>query len=183
MMTLAGFDLATTSGAAFLRGDKIIHAEAFRPKGECDAEIFHGFREWFRAMLIAHGVAHVAIEQPLVTNLEMPDRRKGAVPGATHNPVTMQTYLRLYGLRAHAIQICRAINVDCTELHQATWRKAFTGNGRATKDETLALAKQLVPGLKSKDAAEAVGIVWALAGQLRAASLVRPGDLFAGHAA
>lgn len=177
-MILAGFDIATTTGAAFLSGSKILHAEAFRPKGDTDAQIFHGFREWFRAMLIAHEVEHVAIEQPLVTDIRIADKRENAKPGDTHNPVTMKTYLRLYGLRGHAVEICEAINVPCRELHQATWRKAFTGNGRATKEETLALARQLVPGLKSKDAAEAIGIAWALAGELRAASLVRPGDLF-----
>lgn len=178
-MVLAGFDIATTTGAAFLSGDKIVHAEAHRPKGDTDAAIFHGFRSWFRAMLIAHEVQAIAIEQALVTDIRAPDRRANAQPGETRNPVTMKTYLRLYGLRAHAVEIAEALNIECREIHQSTWRKAFTGNGRATKDDTLALARQIVPGLKSKDAAEAIGIVWALAGQLKEAQLARPGDLFA----
>lgn len=178
-MRVAGFDLASTSGACVLEGTQVIHAEAFRPKGKEDAEIFHGFRTWFRGILLAHGVEYVAIEQPLVTNIAAPDTRPNAKPGATHNPVTMKTYLRLYGLRGHAIEICAALNMPCIELHQATWRKAFTGNGRATKDDSLALARRLVPNLKSKDAAEAVGIAWALNGEL-----TKPveADLFKGAA-
>jgi hypothetical protein len=177
-MTLAGFDLATTSGAAILRGDKIVHAEAFRPQGKEDSQVFAGFRGWFRTMLLAYEVEQVAIEQPLVTDIRAPVRREGAQPGETHNPVTMKTYLRLYGLRAHAVEIAGSLNIPLLEAHQSSWRKSFTGNGRATKDDTLALAKRLYPSLKSKDAAEAVGIVWHLSGVLRQASLVRPGDLF-----
>lgn len=177
-MIIAGFDIATTTGAAFMSGDKIIHAEAHRPNGTTDAEIFNGFRVWFRATLIAQDVKHVAIEQPLVTDIRAPDKRDNAVPGETRNPVTMKTYLRLYGLRAHAVEICKALNIPCEEVHQSSWRKSFTGNGKAKKEETLALAKQLVPGLKSKDAAEAIGVVWHLSGMLRQAQLVSPGDLF-----
>jgi hypothetical protein len=180
---LAGFDIATTTGAAFLRGDKIVHAEAFRPQGKEDPEIFAGFRQWFRSMLIAHEVQHIAIEQPLVTDIRAPDRRRGAQPGETHNPVTMKTYLRLYGLRAHAVEIAGTLNIGLVEVHQATWRKSFTGNGRASKDESFAIAKRLYPSLKSKDAAEAIGIVWHLSGVLRQAAFVRPGDLFEGVAA
>jgi hypothetical protein len=165
-MVVGGFDLATTSGACILDGTRVVHAEAFRPRGKTDPEIFAGFRQWLRPLLVSHEVEQVAVEQPLVTNIEMPDTRANAKPGERHNPVTMKTYLRLYGLRAHAIEICHSLNIPCRELHQATWRKAFTGNGRATKDDTLALARRLIPDLKSKDAAEAVGIAWALNGEL-----------------
>jgi hypothetical protein len=166
MPIVAGFDLATTTGCAILDGTRVIHAEAFRPAGKEDAIIFNGFRIWFRTMLIAHAVQEVAIEQPLVTNIAAPDTRPNAKPGQTHNPVTMKTYLRLYGLRAHAVEICAALNVPCREVHQASWRKSFTGNGRASKEDTLKLAQRLVPGLKSKDAGEAIGIAWHLNGEL-----------------
>jgi Holliday junction resolvasome RuvABC endonuclease subunit len=176
MPIVAGFDLASTSGCAILDGTKVVHIESHRPIGKDDPELFRNFRTWFRAMLVAHEVQEVAIEQPLVTNIAAPDTRPNARPGQTHNPVTMKTYLRLYGLRAHAVEICEALNIPCRELHQSTWRKAFTGNGRATKEETLALAKRICPGLKSKDAAEALGVAWALNGELSKI------DLFAGAA-
>lgn len=175
-MVIAGFDLASTSGCAILDGTKVVHVEAHRPVGKEDAELFHNFRIWFRSMLIAHDVQEVAIEQPLVTNIAAPDTRPNAKPGQTRNPVTMATYLRLYGIRAHAIEICAALNINCREVHQATWRKSFNGNGRATKEDSLALARRLVPGLKSKDAGEAVGVAWWLNGELSKA------DLFEGAA-
>jgi hypothetical protein len=165
-MIVAGFDIASTTGCAVLDGTKVLHCEAFRPPGKEDAEIFSGFRQWIRVLLVAHEVAEVAVEQPLPTNIEVADDRANAKPGEKRNPITMKTYLRLYGLRAHAIEVCHALNVPCREIHQATWRKAFTGNGRASKEETLALAQRLVPNLKSKDSAEAVGIAWALNGEL-----------------
>lgn len=181
-MILAGLDCATTSGLALMAGGKIVRAEAFKATGENDAEVFTSFRRWLRAVLRDNGVTNLAIEQPLVTDIRAPDKRAGAAPGDTHNPVTFKTYLRLYGLRAHAIQIADALEIAWIECHQSSWRKSFTGNGRATKDDTLALARQIVPGLKSKDAAEAIGIVWHLAGVLKQDALARPGDLFAGAA-
>jgi hypothetical protein len=165
-MIVGGADLATTSGLAILDGTRVVHIESHRPAGKTDSEIFTGFRIWLRAMLIAHGVEHLGVEAPLVTDIKAPDRRANAKPGETHNPVTMKTYLRLYGLRAHAVQICHSLNIGCTEIHQATWRKAFTGNGRASKEEVLALAQRLVPGLKSKDSSDALGVAWALNGEL-----------------
>lgn len=157
-------------------GSKVVHIEAFRAHGKEDAEIFASWRPWFRSMLIAHEVQSCAIEAPLVTDIKAPDKRPNARPGETRNPVTMKTYLRLYGLRAHAVEICQSLNIPCRELHQSSWRKAFTGNGRATKEDTLALARRIYPGLKSKDAAEALGVAWALNGELSKI------DMFAGAA-
>ena len=176
---LAGLDCATTSGLALMDGGKIVRAEAFKATGENDGEVFTSFRRWWRNILKVHTVTNVAIEQPLVTDIQAPDRRPNAVPGQTRNPVTMKTYLRLYGLRGHAVQICDALGIAWIEVHQSTWRKSFTGNGRATKDDTLALARRIVPDLKSKDAAEAIGIVWHLSGVLKQASMAPTADLFA----
>lgn len=178
-MIVAGFDIATVTGAAVLDGTKIVHVEAFRAKGKTDADIFSNWRPWFRNLLLSHEVCEVAIEQALPTDIEVADTRPNAGVGAKRNPITMKTYLRLYGLRAHAIEICRTINIGCTEIHQGSWRKAFTGNGRATKEQTLTLARRLYPALKSKDAAEAIGIAWALNGELNH----RDSDLFRGKAA
>lgn len=165
-MIVAGADLATTTGLAILDGEKVIHIESHRPSGKTDAEIFTGFRIWFRAMLIAHGVEHLGVEAPLVTDIKAPNRAPNAKPGEMRNPVTMKTYLRLYGMRAHAVQVAHSLNIPCTEIHQASWRKAFCGNGRASKDDVLRLAQRLVPGLKSKDSSDALGVAWALNGEL-----------------
>lgn len=177
-MRLAGLDIATTSGIAILDGDKCLHAEAYRPKGKTDAEIFHGFRVHLRSLLVAFEVEHVGIEEPLRSDLTRKEKDGSSVPISN-----MGTFLRLYGLRAHAIEIAHSLNLPHTEFNQSSWRKAFLGNGRADKDMALAQCKLLRWPVKSKDAAEACGVAWALAGHLRLGNQYRPGELFSGEAA
>lgn len=172
-MIIAGLDVATRTGLAIMDGDRLLHVEAFRPKGKEDHEIFQGFRTWLRPLLISHGVEHAAVEEPLRSDLK---RRN---PDGTEEALTnMRTYLRLYGLRAHAIEICAALNIPCEEVNQATWRKAFLGNGRGDKDMALAQCKLLRWPVPNKDAAEACGVAWWLGGHLRVTSAIKPGDLF-----
>lgn len=175
-MIIAGVDIATTSGFAVLEADRLVHAEAFRPNGTMDAEIFHGFREWFEQRIATYNVSHVAIEQPLPTTLERDDPSS---PGAKRPMMSMQSYLRLYGLRAHAVELCLKLGIDCEECHQSTWRKAFLGTGRGDKDMALAQCRLLRWRVTSKDAAEACGIAWWLSGHLRLTQMARPGELFA----
>lgn len=174
MPVLCGMDIATRSGFAILEGDRLLHAEAFRPKGKTDAEIFHGFRVHLRALLVSFAVEHAAIEEPLRSDLTRTEKDGSKVPISN-----MSTFLRIYGLRAHAIEVCHALNIDCCEINQSSWRKAFLGNGRADKDMALAQCKLMRWPVETKDAAEACGVAWALAGQLRTAQLYRPGELFA----
>lgn len=169
-MIIAGFDIATTTGAAVLDGSKVLYAEAYRVKGDDDAELAAAWTLWFEQLILSHGVQHVAMEQPLRT--PQIDRNGELSPKSN-----MSTYLRLYGLRMVAMAVCGRHHIPCRELNQMTWRAAFVGNGRATKEQSFRLAKQLYPKLKSLDAAEAIGIAWALNGELS----VR--DLFEGRAA
>jgi len=174
-MIVAGFDLATCSGVAILDGSRVLYVGAFRASGDNDGEVFTKFRAFFRGVLQKYGVQHVAIEQALVTDIRAPVI--GGKPGETRNPITFKTYLRLYGLRAIAIQSVHGLGLPpVIEVHQGTWRKSFTGNGRASKEETLALAQRIVPGLKSKDGAEALGVAWHLNGVLRSEKLQGAGD-------
>lgn len=177
-MIVAGFDISkVATGAAILDGAKVLHVEARKSPGSDPAAVFSGYKTWCRALLLSHEVQHVAVEQPLRT--PMMDARTGELEPKSN----MDTYLWLYGLRAIVYAVCGDLNIGCEEVNQGTWRKAFTGNGRAKKDETLALARQLYPGLKSKDGAEAMGVAWWLNGHLRTAQLIRPGDLFEGEKA
>lgn len=172
-MILCGMDIATRSGIAIMDGDKLVHVEAFRPAGKDDAEIFHGFRTWLRPMLVSHGVQHMAIEEPLRSDLK---RREA--DGTETALTNMRTYLRLYGLRGHAIEVARSLNIPCEEINQSTWRKAFLGNGRGDKDMAMAQCKLLRWNVPNKDAAEACGVAFWLAGHLRQPAAVRSGDLF-----
>lgn len=166
-MIVAGFDIATTTGAAVLDGTTVLRCEAFRATGDTDAEVFTTFRVWFRGLLRDCCIERVAIEQPLVTDIKTKFTDKDGKE-STRNPVTYKTYLRLYGLRAIALQAVHGLGLPpALEVHQSTWRKSFTGNHRASKEQSLALAQKIVPDLKSKDAAEALGIAWHLNGVLR----------------
>lgn len=180
-MNILGLDIATKTGASIMDSERLIHAEAFRPKGDTDAEIFHGFRVWLRPLIVSHDIEHVGAEQPLPTNLEVAHERSdlGGHHVTKRNPVTMATYMRIYGLFGHAAEIAYALNIPFTPIHQATWRKAFLGSGRATKDQAVAQCKLMGWDVRGKDAAEACGVAWALRGMLNPRLAVHRDDLFA----
>ncbi len=171
-MIVGGFDIATTTGCAILNGVKPLHVEAFRALGGTDdGKVFTTFRHWFRDVLKRFEVQCIGIEEPLRTPRVNETKLKNEGIVELTPKATMDVYLRLYGLRAIAIQAAHGLNVRVIEVNQGTWRKSFTGNGHATKEESLALAQRIVPGLTSKDAAEAIGIAWHLNGVLRQESL------------
>lgn len=173
-MIIAGLDIATTTGFAVMNGDRLLHAEAFRPKGKTDSEIFHGFRVWLRPLLVSFEVEAVGIEEPLRSDLTRKEKDGTAVPISN-----MRTFLRLYGLRGHAVEICHALNLQCAEFNQSSWRKSFLRNGRGDKDMAMAQCKLLRWSVPNKDAAEACGVAFHLGGVLRAHGGALPGDLFA----
>jgi hypothetical protein len=169
-MRVAGLDISkVATGAAVLDGTKVLHAEVRKCPGDDPGAVFSGFKGWLRPFLLAHGVEHVAIEQPLRT--PMLNSRTGELEPKS----SMDTYLWLYGLRAVAHAVCGDLNIPAMDVNQSTWRKSFTGNGHAKKEQSLLVARQLYPGLKSKDAAEAIGIAWHLNGELNH----RASDMFA----
>lgn len=193
-MIIAGLDTGTTSGLGIIRGSSLIHAETFRPPGDGDPAIFHGFRAWLRAALIAHEVEHVAVEEPLPTNLQGPAASNDdALPGlhgkGAKRPIgTMRTFLRLYGLRGHAIEVCYALNIPCVEISNKTWRSAVYGPCKPPKgtknrsewwkQKALERCRLLKIEVKGKDAAEAICIAQWLQGELRMGEIARPGELF-----
>lgn len=160
-MIVAGFDISkVATGAAILDGTKVLHAEVRKCPGSNPGEVFSGFKTWCHSLLVARGVGYAAIEQPLRT--PMLNTRTGELEPKSN----MDTYLWLYGLRAVVHSVCGDLKIPCIDVNQGTWRKSFTGNGHAKKEQTLALARQLYPNLESKDAAEAIGVAWHLNGYL-----------------
>lgn len=197
-MHIAGLDTGTTSGFAALSGDRLIHAEAFRPDGETDSVIFHGFRLWLRGMLLAHEVEELALEEPLRTDLSKTEKHEASdafgsrVVRIKKQIGNMRTFLRLYGLRAHAIEVAHAISVPCREVNVQDWRQCIHGRRTAPKgtpnasawwkSQALERCRMLGWPIKSKDAAEGALIAEYLRITLKEERLgiaVRPGDLFA----
>jgi Holliday junction resolvasome RuvABC endonuclease subunit len=169
-MIVGGFDIATTTGCAVLDGTRVLFAEAYTADGDNEAEVFRGFRRWFRYIIKSYGIQRIAMEQPLRTPMINQSKLKQGIVEMSPKS-TMKVYLRLYGLRTLAVTEASVLDVPLIEVNMMTWRKSFTGNPRAEKEETLALAQRIVPGLKSKDAAEAIGIAWHLNGVLRSEQL------------
>lgn len=199
-MILCGLDQALRkSGAAVIDGDRFVYAEAFTAKGEKHGEIFHAFRGWWRAFLVGHGVERVAIEQPLRsdlmrTNIAFADNDAfGKSVVKSKSPMTsMNTLLGLYGTRAHAIEICEALNIPHIEINNQEWRDVIHGTRRAPKGTTnssewwkqqaLQRCKLLGWSVPSKDAAEAALIAEWLRISLSPIGKATHGDLFQGAA-
>lgn len=194
-MILAGLDCATTSGWSIF-GAGPIRAGKFRPNGKTDGEIFHGFRVWLRAFLVAEGVTHLAFEEPLRSDLTKttvvnPGQHEvfGRKAMTTKTPITnMSTLRRLYGLAAIILEVAESLGIEVEEVNQRTWRSAFLGPVSPPKtchdrtgwwkDQALARARSLGIDIKSKDAADAVGVGFAAYSKLTA-GIAMPGDLFA----
>jgi hypothetical protein len=177
-MILAGLDIATVTGIAVLDGERLVWAHAFKWEGSCSGEIFRHFRSTFYRHIEKYGITHVAAEEPLRTDIELKGKpNEDGTEGEKRRP-TMQTFQRVYGLCAICEEVCAARKVDFRYVHQGTWRKAFTGNGRATKEESLGWARLVDPSIHSLDAAEALGVAWWLRGQLDPRFSVPRGDLF-----
>lgn len=171
-----GLDIATTSGFGLLDRDQLVVAGTYRAQGADDGEIFDNFSKWLHSFIVQHGVREVAIEQPLRTpQIATIDGKPTLSP-----PSNMDTYLRLYGLRAHALSVCRSLNIDVYEVNQATWRAQVLGNGHADKDDAVRWCNvEHKLNVKSKDACEGVCVAWWLLMQRDPAAAGLTGDMFA----
>ncbi len=178
MTVLAGLDIATVTGIAVLDGERLVWAHAFKWEGSCSGEVFRHFRSTFYRHIEKYKITHVAAEDPLGTNAEFPGKpNEDGTPGEkTRMPKS--TFQRIYGLCAICEEVCAAHKVDFRYVNQGTWRKAFTGNGRASKEESLGWARLIDKSINSLDAAEALGVAWWLRGQLDPRFAVPRGDLF-----
>lgn len=195
-----GLDQALrNSGAAVLDGDRFVLAEAFHARGQGQGAAFHEFRNWWAGFLETHRPDWVAIEEPLRSDMTRsvvqyrPNDAFGKSVIKTKAPLTnMQTLLGLYGVRAHAIEICEAAKVQYVEVNNQDWRAIIHGQRHAPKGTTnasewwkataLLRCRQLGWAVPSKDAAEAALIAEWLRISLTPAGRQRNADLFSGVA-
>lgn len=197
---IAGLDLATTSGLTFLK-DGVYTASTFR--AAVSKDIFEGakaldanregmigrkFEDHLQCWLLENDVSYVGIEEPLPSNPERTRTSvdtsanfagqaliKTKVPGAT-----LSSIFRMYGLEFLAATVCDRLNIPAVFVHQATWRKAFIGNGRPKdpKKEAAAMCRRLGIEFSSADAAESVGVCWHLNNVLNPYGRRQAEDLF-----
>lgn len=195
-MKIVGLDQALRhSGAAVLDGNRFVVAEAFHAKGESQGKAFHQFRDWWSAFLDRHRPDWVAIEEPLRSDMTRtsvayrPNDAFGKTVVKTKQPLTnMQTLLGLYGVRAHAIEICEASRIEYVEVNNQEWRGLIHGVRTAPrgtrnpsewwKEQAMTRCRQLGWSVPSKDCAEAALIAEWMRIRLSPAGRARSGDLF-----
>lgn len=178
-MEILGLDLATTTGATLLDGERYLWAREFHWEGNTNGKVFRHCRRTLYTIIGDFKVKHVGVEQPLRTDIEIGTGEIDPKTGfeiKTRPP--MKTFMRIYGFCAITEEVCEAHKIPCTYINQMTWRKAFLGKARATKDESLAQARLIDPTINSKDAAESLGVAWCLRGQLNPLYGTPRGDLF-----
>lgn len=177
-MIIAGLDIATCTGITILDGERHVLSGDLQFQGKHSGEIFRHCRKTLYTVLEKHGVKYVAAEEPLRTDIEIPGKKNedGSEGEKTRPP--MKTFQRIYGLNAICEEVCCALGIDHRYVNQGTWRKSFTGSGRATKEQSLALARLVDKNINSFDAAESMGVAWWLRGQLDTRFAAPRGDLF-----
>lgn len=180
---LLGLDVSSTAtGWALLDKAGVTTCGVFRPKGDTKWGRLDAFSRDLYTFIVLHGVDHVAIEEPLVTGIERTVTETdtnwwGHKSRVTKKPMTtVTTYRSLYAFAGEVQRLCHRFNIPCVEIHQATWRSHFLGkeNARAPKGTPPAERRDLLKNraveacrrigieTKSKDAAEAVGVLHVL---------------------
>lgn len=197
-LIIGGLDSATTSGLAVMDGDRLQCAYAFKAEGENEGALFSSYRSWLTEMLCEYKVEHLAIEAPLPTNRGtfQVKTKVNDIFGASIKKVAMPmssqaTWLRLYGLRAHALQICEELGIQWTEINVREWRGAIYGTRNAPKgvkdasgwwkQKALDRCRLLGWEVSSKDAAEACAIADYMRVKLNPRFSALTGELFELH--
>lgn len=174
-MRLVGLDQALRkSGAALLDGDRFVVAVAFDNKAPRQGKAFMDFRNWWREFLQRNRpINRVALEEPLRSDMQRTEVEFDGQAEAFGRsvvrrkvPITnMNTLLGLYGIRAHAIEICEELRIPYVEVNVQDWRQVIHGRRSAPKGtsnssewwkaQALDRCRLLKWNVPSKDAAEA----------------------------
>lgn len=183
-INLGGLDIASTTGAACLRGG-VYTTQTFRAAGKkrfldrdddksIDAvrmgQAGRSFEDFVTVWLIENEIGHLAVEAPLNTNFQ---RRRAtvdqtaqwagqAVSYETTGGAPLATFFKIHMLEGIACTVATRLNIPVVFVNQGTWRKVFLGYGRPkdAKHEAKKMCERLGIECSSLDAAEAVGITF-----------------------
>lgn len=157
-MSVAGFDIASSTGICIMDGSKVIHLEAWkanipRPKGlgpmqadvAYEAMLAEPFRKHVRGLLKTCGVTHVAYEQPRTRDFE---RKKitvdttaewagHAIQEEIQRASSNLSMLRSFGMCVILVGVCQNLGIETYEVPADDWRKAFLGFSRAPKHDRI----------------------------------------------
>lgn len=200
-MNIGGLDIASVSGATVLKGG-VYTAQTFKAAGKkrfldrdddksIDAVRMglagRSFEDFCMAWLIENEIGYLGIEAPLSTNFQ---RKRAvvdqtaewagkAVSYETTGGAPLATFFKIHMLEGIACTVAARLNIPVVFVNQATWRKAFLGNGRPkdAKHEAKRMCEKLGIECSSLDAAESVGVCHWLNGYLNPYG-ARANDLF-----
>jgi Holliday junction resolvasome RuvABC endonuclease subunit len=123
-MRLLSLDLATHLGWCYgdpEAGDPVSGHHRLPSTGDEIGPFGAAYGEFLRAMLKEARPTNVVMEAPMQT---------------TGGKTPMATMQKLQGLCYHTEVICwNHGGIDCRQVPAATWKKAFTGSGRASKSQ------------------------------------------------
>ena|GEM_PF-2636862 len=123
MTKILCLDLAGQTGFAIWSPamDQPLYGAVRLPKASL-GQTFASFRDFLSGKIVGERIEHVAIESPYI------------------DKVSLNAVEKLYGLKAHAEEICYRRGVPCRPVSSAEWRKHFIGQPRAP--QTLAKAQR-----------------------------------------
>jgi hypothetical protein len=195
-MVLGGLDIATTTGLAVCDGELItassFRPRAKRPfdlkAGEVDynheGKLLVEFKDYLRGWLINNQIEAVAIEQPMRSNKTFMKATVNKNAGFFGQAISYEEkggtqyniIFRLYTLVGAACEVCSRLNVNVKVVNNTTWRKSFLGDMRPPrghsnpsqwwKEQAKRQCERLKVDVPNTDAADSVGIVWWLRGEL-----------------
>jgi hypothetical protein len=198
-MVLLGLDVSSVAtGWAVMPGADPLVCGTIRPKGEGWAK-GKSFCDQLHALMNRYRVTHIGMEEPLRSDLTRTEVTFSDNPmfgqsvRKTRRPMTNIGVLRkLYAFAGYVHLLAEVRDVPVWEVNQTTWRKSFLGVAHAPKGaernwlKTQCFARCVRMGFSpdSDDAAEAIGVVHWLQGQLQAERVTRAADaLFAARPA
>ena len=133
-MIILGLDCATKTGFCLTRNGKIIESgvqDFTKRRGESSGMLFIKFRAWLVPFIRRVKSIYSALE-PMILAYEQAHHRGGA---ATEICV---------GLVTRVLEIAAEYGCETMPVHTATLKKIATGNGRASKEEMVKRAAEVL---------------------------------------
>ncbi|MCW2309697.1 RuvC family protein [Rhodobium gokarnense] len=181
-MILIGMDIATVTGVALRDDDGQIKAWSFRVDGDGPGDVFKAFEDKVYRILKKHRPVRIAIEAPLRSDISRETTEEYFVDNVRHvrkvrSPITnINTLRKLYGFTAIVYACACRCSIPVEEVKENQWRSAFgvkigkgvPSSGRRKAWKQAAIDRCRLVGVRAldSDAAEAVGVLWWLQGQM-----------------
>lgn len=143
-MSVLALDLGTRAGYAVLRGDNRVEHDTIncQPRG--------GELPSIRWVIFRRALLDIKTRNPDITEIVYEDVKRHAGTTAAH----------VYGgFKAHLEYFCHHHGIEPVGVGVGVWKKAFTGNGSAKKEDVIAQCRELGFKPANDNEADAIGIL------------------------